>query len=262
MVALAEIASPRRSPQNASFASEVPCEFAWSDGAAEIMVRENADPQNRNRGCSREDIQNRRSTPGISREDSASSGGSGVLEPASSMSKIPGTSSFRVLPVLAKGMALDAHLEDHFEDEEEPRHGSSSGPSPALSSISSPRTPVNGQSTPSGKWQQRNRHRRRHKPPKPREGWQQSLCQQVIINYPAALPTKDTFVKSKVPRPVSREPSVGSLEIVSEIEKVAAKSTDFPQAGLPEAAASRLRESSPEVEFPGDERTRLRSESV
>jgi len=40
-----------------------------------------------------------------------------------------------------------------------------------------------------------------------REGWQVSLCQNVMMWCPSALPSKDTFTQKKVPRPVSPEGS-------------------------------------------------------
>merc|ERR1712072_1675438 len=99
----------------------------------------------------------------------------------------------------------------HLEDSSAPRYSSSEGvrsaSSPPLSSDrSTPQdlTPVESVSAatlglprPS---RNRGAHRARHNaPPKPREGWQRSLCEQVVINYPSALPSKDAFVKRKVP---------------------------------------------------------------
>lgn len=40
-----------------------------------------------------------------------------------------------------------------------------------------------------------------------REGWQMSLCHNVVLHCPAKLPTKDVFAPKKVPRPVSLEGS-------------------------------------------------------
>lgn len=45
-----------------------------------------------------------------------------------------------------------------------------------------------------------------------REGWQVSLCQNVVLRCPSKLPTKDTFAQRKVPRPVSLEGSLKSCD--------------------------------------------------
>jgi len=89
------------------------------------------------------------------------------------------------------------------------RYSTSEGPlmscSPASPDQRSPKeacTPQRSQKTLLGR-------RQRHKPPKPREGWQISTCRNVVINYPSALPSKNTFVQRKVPRPVSPEASSG-----------------------------------------------------
>jgi len=52
--------------------------------------------------------------------------------------------------------------------------------------------------------------------PRSREGWEVSLCEDVAICYPSALPSKDKFAQRKVPRPVSLQGSTEQL--VQELE--------------------------------------------
>jgi len=271
--------SSRRSKDKESrdfMASEVPTEFAWAEGLPEetstAISASHSGRDLRYAGRSREDSPSMSTRmPGMSREDSAVSVDShsprSSLTPAASLRLLPslGASSLTQLPSAhgrpmagqmpgrsGRKRSLDVHPEDSFDDTSYIRHSSSDGPVSSTSQGSTPvLTPRQDRHRKSSNWSHGNKTRsRKHAPPKPREGWQLSLCEHVIINYPSALPSKDTFVKRKVPRPVSREASPEqrssagmSPEPQARVEQESA--VGVPKWALPEAAAKSLRESSP-----------------
>eukprot|EP00929_Paragymnodinium_shiwhaense_P078164 TRINITY_DN40472_c0_g1_i1.p1 TRINITY_DN40472_c0_g1~~TRINITY_DN40472_c0_g1_i1.p1 ORF type:complete len:871 (+),score=148.58 TRINITY_DN40472_c0_g1_i1:249-2861(+) len=64
------------------------------------------------------------------------------------------------------------------------------------------------------------------------EGWQRSLCQEVLICCPTALPTKDVMAKLRVARPVSREESPGSRDAGTPLTPASLSSPRQPASAM------------------------------
>merc|ERR1719357_2049810 len=69
-------------------------------------------------------------------------------------------------------------------------------------------TPRSGAATPGRTGSSQDRENRRVR------GWQTSLCSDVKVCFPSKLPTKDVIAQRKVPRNVSRDPSLSEEESV------------------------------------------------